>query len=152
MRRIRRLFPRSKRLRLVLAALVLLLAGAALGGYLYARNRTGSIYHPNARFVPQPTPKLPTRGLDRFAWRLSSRAESSPLLDHGKLFFGSEGGTVYAMGANDGHVIWTYHADGAVKASPSLSGGLLYFGDYSGHVQAVSERTGRLQWKSGSGG
>jgi hypothetical protein len=268
MRPIGRLFPRSKRLRLALAGLLLLLAGGALGGYLYARDRTGSIYHPNARFVPQPTPQLPARGPDRFAWPLygytknhtrffpapdslrppfrklwahglgsllefppvmyggrifqladngvltatnkhtgrriwsrklgqlsasspavssntvyatvlssgdgaapgrivalnmanghiqwsrglSSRAESSPLLDHGKLFFGSESGTVYAMDANDGHLLWTYHAAGAVKASPSLSNGILYFGDYSGQVQAVSEQTGRRIWKSGSGG
>ena len=31
---------------------MLLLAAAALGGYLYERHRTGSIYHPHARFVP----------------------------------------------------------------------------------------------------
>ena len=32
---------------------MLLLGGAALGIYLYERDRTGSIYHPNARFVPE---------------------------------------------------------------------------------------------------
>ena len=45
-----------------------MLAASALGGYLYKRHRTGSIYHPHARFVPQPTPTLPTKGPDRFAW------------------------------------------------------------------------------------
>jgi outer membrane protein assembly factor BamB len=87
-------------------------------------------------------------------WRrdLPSRAESSPLLDHGKLFFGSQNGTVYALSAHTGNVLWTYHAAGAVKASPSLSGGVLYFGDYSGQLQAVRERDGHRLWKSGSGG
>jgi outer membrane protein assembly factor BamB len=83
---------------------------------------------------------------------ISSRCESSPLLDKGKLFFGSESGRVYALDAHDGHVLWTYQAAGAVKASPTLSAGLLYFGDYSGHVQAISEHTGRLVWRSGSEG
>lgn len=267
-KRIRRLFPRSKRVRLGVAALVVLLAGVALGGYLYERHRTGSIYHPHARFVPEATPKAPAKPVDTFSWplygytknhtrffpapeslhapfkrlwvnnagtllefppvisgdhifqlgdngvlkaidkhtghvfwkrslgklsasspavvgkvvfatvlsrrgggeggrvyalnysngsvrwsrALPSASESSPLVDHGKLFFGSQNGTVYALNASNGSVIWTYHAAGAVKASPTLSGGVLYFGDYSGQVQAVSEHTGRRLWVSGSGG
>ena len=246
----------------------MLLVALALGGYLYERHRTGSIYHPHARFVPQPSPTLPARGPERSAWpfygytqdhtrffpaparvlppfrrlwvrngssllefppslygdhifqladdgvlsainmhtghtfwqrrvgtlsastpaavghvvyatvlaradgvrkgevlalayatgtirwwrALPSPSESSPLLDHGMLFFGSQNGTVYALNAHNGNVIWTYHAAGAVKASPTLSGGVLYFGDYSGHLQAISERTGRRLWDSGSGG
>jgi outer membrane protein assembly factor BamB len=83
---------------------------------------------------------------------LPSPSESSPLLDHGKLFFGSQNGTVYALNAANGNVLWTYHAAGAVKASPTLSSGVLYFGDYSGHVQAVSEQTGQRLWLSSSEG
>jgi outer membrane protein assembly factor BamB len=88
----------------------------------------------------------------RWARDLPSRAESSPLLDKGKLFFGSQNGTVYALSAHTGNPLWTYHAAGAVKASPSLSGGVLYFGDYSGELQAVSEQDGHRLWRSGSGG
>ena len=89
-----------------------------------------------------------------YRWQrdLPSRAESSPLLDKGKLFFGSQNGTVYALSAHNGSVLWTYRAPGAVKASPSLSGGVLYFGDYSGDLQAVGEEHGHLLWRSGSGG
>jgi outer membrane protein assembly factor BamB len=265
----RRLLPRSTRGRLALAgAVVLVIAGVALGAYLYEKKRTGNIYHPHAAFVPQPTPTLPKKGQDRFAWPLygytknhtrffpasarirppfrrvwthggsallefppvmwgnrifqldddavlhavdkytgkdlwqrrlgalsastpaiagttvyatvlsrspgeqagrvvalntinghirwardlPSRAESSPLLDKGKLFFGSQNGTVYALNARNGKVVWTYHAPGAVKASPSLSNGILYFGDYSGQLQAVRERDGQRIWASGSGG
>jgi outer membrane protein assembly factor BamB len=257
-----------KRARWIAAGLVALLIALALGGWLYERHRTGSIYHPHARFIPQPSPVLPARGPERSAWpfygysrahtrffpasarvfppfrrlwvrnggsllefppslygdhifqladdgvlsainlhtghtfwqrrigslsastpaavgsvvyatvlartngvrkgevlalayatgrilwqrALPSPSESSPLLDHGMLFFGAQSGTVYALNAHDGAVLWTYHAAGAVKASPTLSGGVLYFGDYSGHLQALSERTGRRLWISGSGG
>lgn len=265
-----RLLPASKRARIALAAgVVLLIVAAGVGAYLYEKHRTGSIYHPNAPFTPQPVaPQPPKRPPKVFAWPLygytrnhtryfaassrlrppfrklwvhggsallefpavlwgnrlyqlsddatlhaidritgkdvwsrrlgalsastpavssntvyvtvlerargsragrvvaldtasghfrwsrdlSSRAESSPLLDQGKLIFGSESGTVYALDARTGRVAWTYHAAGAVKASPSASGGVLYFGDYSGELQAISERTGRLIWRSGSGG
>ncbi len=231
-----RLLPSTTKGRLATATVALLvLAGIALAGYLYEKHRTGDIYHPQARFVPQPTPTLPkAKGQDRFAWPLygytknhtrffpasptmrppfrtvwtrsgsallefppvmsgnrifqldddatlgaidkytgqtlwsrrlgalsastpavagntvyatvlsrspgsqagrvvalntlnghfrwtrdlPSRAESSPLLDKGKLFFGSQNGTVYALNASNGNVLWTYHAAGAVKAEP----------------------------------
>jgi outer membrane protein assembly factor BamB len=60
------------KLRWIVPAAVLLLAGLALGGYVYARNRTGSIYHPRAPFVPQANPTLPKRkpGPERFTWPL----------------------------------------------------------------------------------
>jgi outer membrane protein assembly factor BamB len=267
--RIKRFFPRSKRVRLILAGVLVAIAALAVAAYVYERDRTGSIYHPHARFVPEPTPQLPpAKKVDSFSWPfygytpnhtrffpapaslhppfkrvwvndahtllefppviggdhifqlgddavlralnkhnghtfwtrslghlsasspavvgkvvyatvlsrrgsegggrvyaldyttgktiwsrdLASASESSPLVEHGKLFIGSQNGTVYALNASNGSVIWTYHAEGAVKASPTLSAGLLYFGDYSGHVQAISERSGRRVWKSGSEG
>jgi outer membrane protein assembly factor BamB len=59
---------RSKRARLGLAAVVVLaLVGAGLGAYFYEKNRTGSIYHPHARFVAEPAPK-PAPSIDRFEW------------------------------------------------------------------------------------
>jgi outer membrane protein assembly factor BamB len=92
------------------------------------------------------------RGSVLWSRDLSSPSESSPLIDHGRLFFGSQSGIVYALNAHDGSVLWTYHAAGAVKASPTLKGGVLYFGDYSGHVQAIAEQTGRRLWAAGSEG
>ncbi len=266
--RLGHLLPRSRGARAVVIVLGLALVAVALGAYAYERHRTGNVYHPHARFVPQPTPTLATHGPARVDWpmygynrehtrffpappslrapfrklwvhnshallefppviygdhifqladngvlsainkhtghtfwrrqlgalaasapaatastvyvtiltngydrhrgrvvavnyatgatrwsrALSSPSESSPLLDHGKLFFGSQNGTVYALNADNGGVVWTYRAPGSVKASPTLSGGTLYFGDYSGHIQAVSEQTGRRIWISGSGG
>jgi outer membrane protein assembly factor BamB len=263
------LLPRSGRARaIVLIVLVALVAGVVLGAYAYERHRTGNIYNPHARFVPQATPTLAASGPKRVDWplygynlehtrffpapasvrapfsqlwvhnshallefppviygdhifqlgdngvlsainkhtghtfwtralgalaastpavtastvyvtlltngydrhrgravavnyatgatrwsrALSSPSESSPLLDHGRVFFGSQNGTVYALNAGNGSVLWTYHAPGSVKASPSLSEGMLYFGDYSGHVQSISAANGRRIWISGSGG
>jgi outer membrane protein assembly factor BamB len=244
------------------------IAAAALAVHLYERQRTGSIYHPHARFVPQPTPTLPTSGPARFAWplfgytknhtrffpapgdvhppfkqlwvhdshtllefppviygddlfqlgddavlsaidkrtgrlvwsrplgRLSasspavtantvyvtvlysghpkspgrvialnsatgavrwwhalpSGSESSPLIDRGRVFFGSQNGTVYALNDRTGARLWTYRAASAVKASPTLANGVVYFGDYSGRLQAISEQSGRRLWVSRSEG
>jgi outer membrane protein assembly factor BamB len=83
---------------------------------------------------------------------LPSRAESSPLLKNGRLFFGSEDGTVYALNAKTGRTIWTYRASGAVKGGPALANGTLYFGDYGGRAHAVSAKTGRQVWSVGTNG
>ncbi len=93
-----------------------------------------------------------TDGTIRWVRDLPSRSESSPLLDRGKLYFGSENGTVYALSAHGGSVLWTYHAQGAVKASPTLADGRLYFGDYAGNVQAIRQADGRRMWIQGGGG
>jgi outer membrane protein assembly factor BamB len=265
----RNLLPRSTRVRVALAAaVVVLILAAVIGGSVYEHQRTGSIYHPHARFVPQPTPTLPASGAGHFAWplygydhnhtrffpaasyvhapfkrlwvhvgrallefppvmygehiyqladsavlnafdkrtghliwsrplgqlsastpavtsntlyvtilysghphspgriialnsangavrwwrALPSGSESSPMLAHGDVFFGSQNGTVYALNDRNGDVVWTYHAQAAVKASPTLANGVLYFGDYSGRLQAVSERTGHRIWLSQSEG
>ena len=97
---------------------------------------TGDSAHPG-RVVALNT----ATGAIRWSRGLPAPSESSPLLDRGRLYFGSQSGLVFALDASNGHVIWTYTAAaGAVKASPSLSDGLLYFGDYSGHVQAIAEQ------------
>jgi outer membrane protein assembly factor BamB len=83
---------------------------------------------------------------------LPSRAESSPLLRRGTVFFGSEDGTVYALSARDGHTIWTYRASGAVKGGPAFANGNLYFGDYGGKVHAVRARDGKEIWSVGTSG
>ncbi len=91
-------------------------------------------------------------GATRWWHALPSGSESSPMLDDGRLFFGSQNGTVYALADRTGALAWTYHAASAVKASPTLSGGVLYFGDYSGQLQAISEQSGRRLWVSNSEG
>jgi outer membrane protein assembly factor BamB len=91
-------------------------------------------------------------GRQVWARALPSRAESSPLLHRGTLFFGSEDGTVYALSARDGHTVWTYRASGAVKGGPAFENGNLYFGDYGGKVHAVRARDGHEAWSVGTSG
>ena len=90
-------------------------------------------------------------GSTRWSRALPSRAESSPLVDRGRVFFGSENGTVYALDDSNGSVAGPT-TPGRRQGEPDALEGVLYFGDYSGHLQAVSERNGHLIWRSGSGG
>jgi outer membrane protein assembly factor BamB len=83
---------------------------------------------------------------------MPSRTETSPLVDNGYVYVGSENGTVYQLRQRDGKVGWTYHASGPVKGGLALDNGTLYFGDYSGHVYALRENSGRERWKVGTSG
>jgi outer membrane protein assembly factor BamB len=91
-------------------------------------------------------------GRIRWSRRIPSRVESSPLLDSGRLYFGSEDGTVYALRASDGGLRWRYRAAGAVKGGLALKNGKLFFGDYAGKVQAIRQTDGHRVWSSSSAG
>jgi outer membrane protein assembly factor BamB len=91
-------------------------------------------------------------GRTRWSRKIRSRVESSPLLDGGRVYFGSEDGTVYALRASDGAVRWRYKAAGAVKAGLALADGKLFFGDYGGKVQAIRQADGHRVWQVNGAG
>ena len=150
----RRPFPRSKRVRLVLAGLVVVLAALALGGYLYERNRTGSIYHPHAPFVPEATPK-PATGAERFSWPLygytknhtrffpapanlhppfkrlwvnnaNTLLEFPPVIDGDHIFQLGDNGVMRAINKLTGHTFWTRSLGKLSASTPAADGKVLY--------------------------
>jgi outer membrane protein assembly factor BamB len=134
--RIRRLFPRSKRVRLSLAAFVLVLAGAALGGYLYERQRTGSIYHPHARFIPESTPTLPKKGPDRFAWPFYGYTKN-----HTRYFPASA--KVFPPYRH----LWTHNGGSLLEFPPTIRGDHIFQLADNGVLSAINKHTGHNFWQ-----
>jgi outer membrane protein assembly factor BamB len=145
----------SKRARWIAAALVLLLLAIALGGYLYERHRTGSIYHPHARFIPQPSPTLPAHGPARFDWpfygysanhtrffpaparvfppfkRLwvhpgGSLLEFPPSLSGDHIFQLADDGTLSAINLHTGHTFWQRRLGSLSASTPAAVGNVVY--------------------------
>jgi outer membrane protein assembly factor BamB len=87
-------------------------------------------------------------GRIRWAKRLSSASESSPLVIKERVFVGSQNGTVYALSAKSGRLLWRHYAGGPVKGALAYSRGKLYFGDYGGSVTALRWRSGHVAWRS----
>ncbi len=83
---------------------------------------------------------------------LGSRSESSPLVVGNRVFFGDEGGVIYAVDRRNGHTIWTAQVCGAVKAAPAYQHGILYAGDYGGCMNALNSHSGKIKWQSSSQG
>jgi outer membrane protein assembly factor BamB len=131
-----------------------LLAAAAAGGYLYERNRTGSVYHPHARFLPQPAPKLP-RGPDRFAWPLygytknhtrffpaadrlrppfrqlwahsvGSLLEFPPVIYGPRIFQLADNGVLTMTDKHSGRPIWSRKLGELSAASPAVNASTVY--------------------------
>ncbi len=143
-----------KRRWIALTAL-LVLAGLALGAYLYARNRTGSIYHPHARFVPEANPSLPIRGPERFAWPIygytkdhtryfpapaglrppfkrawtrggSALREFPPVLSENRIFQLTDDGILSAVNKWDGKLLWSRRLGTLSASSPAVAGDTVY--------------------------
>src|SRR3954451_20677285 len=91
-------------------------------------------------------------GRIRWAKRLSSASESSPLVVRERVFLGSQDGSVDALSAKSGRILWRYRAGGPVKGALAYSHGRLYFGDYGGSVTALRWRNGSVAWRSGGYG
>ncbi len=83
---------------------------------------------------------------------LPSRAESAPIVIGRRVYFGDEGGTLYAVDRRNGHTIWTAQLCGSIKAAPAYEHGVLYVGDYGGCMNAVNAHSGKIKWQTSSQG
>ena len=109
----------------------------------------------NSRFQP-----ASAAGLDRdkvknlkFKWAFgfpgAGATFGQPTSFAGKLFVGSEDGTVYALDAATGCRWWSFKASATVKTAISVGnqGTAAFFGDTNGFVYAVKVADGSLVWK-----
>jgi polyvinyl alcohol dehydrogenase (cytochrome) len=72
-----------------------------------------------------------------------------PTAFKGRLFVGSEDGTVYALDSATGCVWWSFKASATVKTAISIGnkGTTAFFGDTNGFVYALKQDDGTLLWK-----
>ena len=88
----------------------------------------------------------------RWAFPTGNRVMSSPVMQAGTLYFGSDDGSVYAVDAASGRQVWKHATKGPVPATPAVVGDTLYVGSYDGHFYALNAATGALRWKFATGG
>jgi polyvinyl alcohol dehydrogenase (cytochrome) len=82
----------------------------------------------------------------------ASVAWAQPTVADGRVFVGSQNGTVYALNAKTGCIYWTFSAGGgvrtaiAVTAPTASSSALVFFGDTAAHAYALNADTGKVVW------
>jgi outer membrane protein assembly factor BamB len=114
---------------------LLILAGVVLVGYLYEHNRTGSIYHPHARFIPQPTPALPKHGPTRFAWPLYGYTKN-----HTRFF------PAPANVSPPFKVLWHHNTGSLLEFPPVIYGERIFQLTDNATLTAINKHTGHLLW------
>jgi polyvinyl alcohol dehydrogenase (cytochrome) len=84
-----------------------------------------------------------------FAYPGAAATFGQPTTYAGKLFLGSEDGTVYSLDQATGCIWWTFRASDTVKTAVAIgnNGRLALFGDTNGYVYAVNVSDGSLVWR-----
>ena len=77
---------------------------------------------------------------------------SSPAIVNGVVYFGSDGGNVYALNASNGALLWSYANSGAVQSSPAVANGVVYIGSDDNNLYALNASTGAPLWNYTTGG
>jgi outer membrane protein assembly factor BamB len=133
----KRLFSRRRRLPWAIAGgVVVVLAGVALGVYLYERNRTGSIYHPHAPFTAESTPTaLPKRPPDRFSWPNYGYTK-----DHSRFFPAPE------SVRPPFRKLWERNAHELLEFPPVIYAGRLFQLGDNAVLTATNKHTGKVVW------
>lgn len=87
-----------------------------------------------------------------FGFPDASVAWAQPTFAGGRVFVGSQNGTVYSLDARTGCIRWTFSASGGVRTAiaidhdSSRSRFVAYFGDTAANVYAVDADTGQQVW------
>jgi outer membrane protein assembly factor BamB len=90
----------------------------------------------------------------KLLWKFKTGDEvnSSAAIDDGRVFIGSDDGSVYAIDLYAGHKIWSYETGDIVEASPCVVGGEIFVGSADSFMYALDAKSGELKWKYETGG
>ena len=82
-----------------------------------------------------------------FGFPDTTTAYSQPTVVGGKVYTGSNDGTVYAINAQTGCLYWRFQAKSMVRDAVVIGGGRAYFGDLESNFYALDANTGKLIWQ-----
>lgn len=77
--------------------------------------------------------------------------ESSPVVDRGRVYFGSGDGNVYALDAASGSLRWKFKTGDVVHSSPAIAGDTLYIGSFDTFLYALDADRGTVRWRFKTG-
>lgn len=102
----------------------------------------------------------------RWEVETDGRISASPTFAHGTLFIGTNSGTLYAIRARDGRVLWKHHVANALMSAPlvyrgmviagegnedtphPMGGAPVHVGTGESAIVAFDERSGAVRWRS----
>lgn len=120
----------------MLALVVLVLAGAGVGFYLYKRHQSRNIRgSPTVEFVTTGAQQAPSPELTEIPWPMYG-------FDEERLRYAPEVGLRPPYRG-----VWTFHGQALLEFPPAIAYRRLFFTSETGVVFAISARTGKRAWK-----
>ena len=84
--------------------------------------------------------------------RLGGSIETTPAVALGRVIVGASDGSLYALNASNGKLLWKYTTGGPIVASPVVSlNGLVYVGSTDGRIYTLDAKNGELVWSDNTG-
>jgi len=110
---------------------------------------TNSRYQPKPGLTAADVPNLKLKWA--FGFPGGTQAYGNPSIVAGRVFVGSDSGTLYALDADTGCTYWAFKAEGGIRSAPTVArvGGkdAVFVGDLKANVYALDVVSGQPIWK-----
>ena len=103
------------------------------------------LFRGKADLAGRSTSELPVSPSLLWSATTGSRTKSSPVIGAETIYFGTENGSVIAVGL-DGKIKWKYETGSSVDAAPMIFGKKVIFGSNDGVLHAIDRSSGKLIW------
>jgi outer membrane protein assembly factor BamB len=87
----------------------------------------------------------------KWSYTTGRRVLTSPAVESGVVYVGSDDKNLWALNADTGTKLWTYATGGVVESDPAVAGGVVYVGSSDYNVYALNARTGAKLWSYTTG-
>ena len=104
-----------------------------------------------ARYRDNKNSTAPTTGHILWTAQTGGAVESSPAINYGMVYVGSDDHNVYAFDEQTGALVWKYQTGGIVYSSPAVVNNMVYVGSDDDNVYCLNAATGALVWKYTTG-
>jgi outer membrane protein assembly factor BamB len=84
----------------------------------------------------------------RWKFKTGGFVGSSPAIDKGGVFFGSQNQDVYSVDATTGTEKWHFETGKIVFSSPAVADGVVYVGSHDSNLYALNESSGKERWRA----
>ena len=88
----------------------------------------------------------PLPGELRWKFETDDRIEAAAIEADGVIYVASRDGTLYALDAGSGSLIWDHEFGDRISSAAEMDG-IVYVNSFDGHVYALNIATGDLRWK-----
>jgi outer membrane protein assembly factor BamB len=99
--------------------------------------------------LPAPGRRRTTELVAKPVWTFKTGGAiwSSPSSTGDTVYFGSDDGIIYALGADSGKPLWQFKTSGRVKGRPTLDGSYLYALSDDGQLYKLERHSGKCVWQ-----